>query len=321
MASQNIQSVRFNPTNYAINSPNYQFQENIYSIPQKNYRMTNGNQTGYYPSVNTVFTPNDPLIDTNNYTNQNNTLHNNLKPIIKQENIKEYIINIDSLDRNIKYYPDPFNFKLSTYNNISYNNKNNEKNVDTPFINKIFKNVKYIKVNNLIMPKFYNIIDKGNPNSPEYDSKYNPNSSDYDSTLIDRYEYNTNYYNNTLDRFIVLQLQNIPSVVTYHTHQETNSTGLIFYPKKIWDTFYLAEPIPKYNKIYWTNDSNLLNINDIKFNILDGSYNQLIFSNKDLSQMNNTHIQSPLNKNMQIHITLTIGVVENELSTDITFEQ
>lgn len=301
-----LQSVRFNPQNYTIGTPNGQFQENI--------------NTGYYPSVDSRFVPNAPLIEQTNFANQNNTLHNNLKSNLKQENIKEYIIGVDSLDRNIAYYPDPFNFKLSTHNNISMNN--NIKSMDTPFITKNFKNVKYIKLCNMIMPKFYDIVDKGNPDSPEYDSQYDPDSGDYDPTLIDRYEYNENYYNNTQDRFIRLQMQNIPSVVTYQTHQEINTTGTIFYPKKKYnDMFYVAEPIPKDSMIYWTNDSNLLNITDIKFNILNGSYEQLIFSNKDVKQTDKNNIQSPLNKNMQVYITLLIGIIENELSTNITFEQ
>lgn len=296
-------SVRFNPNRHSVETPNTQFKENI--------------NTEYVQSFNKQYLPNAPLIEQSNFNNLNNTLHNNLNSILKQENIKEYNINIDSVDRNILFYPDPFNFKLSTYNNlVDFNNTTQQ---DTPFINKILKNVKYIKVNSIIMPRLSDIIDKGDINSSEYNSVYDQNSMNYDSSLEDRYEYNDDYYNNTLERFIVLKINNIPNVITYNTHQELNSTSIILYPKKTHGMFYLAKPVQKNNNIFWTNDSTLIDINSLQFNILNGSYKQLIFSQKNVTKKDITDIRHPLNINMQVNINLVIGVMENELSTKISY--
>src|SRR5256885_725946 len=53
------------------------------------------------------------ILEKVNFTNPNTTLHNNLENNLLAENIIEYHINIDSDDRNIETYPNPFNYTVS----------------------------------------------------------------------------------------------------------------------------------------------------------------------------------------------------------------
>ena len=109
----------------------------------------------YYPnpplnnpnSFNYNFTPSAPLIDQQQTNNQHNTIHDNLKDNIKNETIKEYQITVDTIDRNIVMYPNPYSFKLTMGNNIE---------MYTPNLNRMFRNVKYLKIDSVIMPISYN---------------------------------------------------------------------------------------------------------------------------------------------------------------------
>ena len=129
-------------------------------------------------SFNDSFQPNSPIIEKLDYNNRAELLHNNIGPNVLDEHVIEYRIYIDSLDRDIKTYPDPFSFTVkfnapgpSVINTEVPDNKKNQSNqtkfVETrfegtpcPHINKEFRNVKYIKLENIILPQFRKIVLK-----------------------------------------------------------------------------------------------------------------------------------------------------------------
>lgn len=56
------------------------------------------------------FKPNQPIQQMLNTTNKHETLYDNLNENLLKESAKEYRLNIDSSDRNVVLYPDPFNY-------------------------------------------------------------------------------------------------------------------------------------------------------------------------------------------------------------------
>jgi hypothetical protein len=59
------------------------------------------------------FKSNKPIMFMPDTKNQHNTLYDNLNENLLKESIKEYRLNIDSIDRDIETYPDPFNYIVS----------------------------------------------------------------------------------------------------------------------------------------------------------------------------------------------------------------
>ena len=64
------------------------------------------------------------------------------------ERLTQYGINIDSSDRTIEAFPNPFQFNI-TFNGDRYTNQ--------PVIQKKFKDIKYIKLESITMPDKYSI--------------------------------------------------------------------------------------------------------------------------------------------------------------------
>lgn len=132
------------------------------------YMMQNmQNNTGNF---NNVFDQPSNIIGKTNFSNTSNTVHNNLHDNLLTEYISEYHINIDSDDRKIEAYPDPFNYTV-TFNSSgkmvysSIRRKNGDfsgfDNIElpetpAPVIMRPFKNVKFIKLDHVILSK-YNI--------------------------------------------------------------------------------------------------------------------------------------------------------------------
>ena len=101
------------------------FNRNTFPSNQRNWANSNGNPCGNFNQMTTNMqknmginkfpnshVPNQPIIETIDYTNYNELTHNNVAPDVLDEHIIEYRINIDSLDRDISVYPDPFSFKV-----------------------------------------------------------------------------------------------------------------------------------------------------------------------------------------------------------------
>ena len=108
------------------------------------------NEFGNY---NTVFKEQKSIIEPRTFINNSTTLDNNLENIIKSENIYEYKININTNDRDITVYPSIYNFKvlfgISTV---------------MPSINRIYKNIKYVVIESVILPRTMSIdISSGTP--------------------------------------------------------------------------------------------------------------------------------------------------------------
>lgn len=128
-------------------------------------------RTGTVGNFQTVFNPPIP-IQTNgydpkgyflnhNFTNKNDIVHNNLSSILLNEEIREYSVMIDSKDRNYQVYPDPFHYEVKFNPLPKTREKINGKIVTyeepAPTINDNFANVRYIKLEEAILPLYYKV--------------------------------------------------------------------------------------------------------------------------------------------------------------------
>ena len=209
------------------------------------------------------------LIEPTNNQNPNNKLYNNLKAIIKTENIKEYQITLDSVDRNITNYPDPFKINYSL---------------------RSFRNVKYIKIDSVILPKYYDVIDE----QTEDTSK-----------------------DTTKQRFILLKFNNI-DILNFGSNTN-NFNSILLYPYRQYNNFSLFRPVNMNTSILCNPTSSLTNLNNIEFTFYDGEYNQIKFSHKDINELDKTKLTCPLNVNKQVVINLRVGIMENNMNTEVNY--
>lgn len=156
-------NTRYNPSYYTSNNPNLNFQENTYQRKYNNF--------------NQAFKSNEPIIEKTNFNNLNNMIHNNMKDIILKQDIIEYNIDIDSITRNQNIYPNPFNYTVSfTTSSLTLKTKNHFMVFDnSPNISRTFKNVKYIRINCVNLPKCYDLSNS----SDYFNEGYNKDDINY----------------------------------------------------------------------------------------------------------------------------------------------
>ena len=279
-----------------------------------------------------AYAPRPVLIEPINYTNPNNLLHNNVAPTVLDEHIVEYKINIDSLDRDIAVFPDPFCFNVD-FNASASELERNERTVNgqymttttkykgspAPIISREFRNVKYVKLDSIVLPQYSNVIEVNNTWI-----------RDPDSYLVD-------------DRFVTLQIDQLNNndrvYSTYDSNCRLDENGNVILPPQPFGIIY---PDTKLGNIYYTgtpynanriyNNSALGNISRLDIKFFDGCGMPLKFDNlytaKELAAAeiaNNpipvTDIRHPLNKKHQLHMTLIIGVAESQINTNTKYEK
>jgi len=278
-----------------------------------------------FSSLGRAFEQNVPLIEKTDYTNKGMLLHNNVADVVLDENIVEYRLHIDSIDRDIEKYPDPFSFTVKfnpvvsgfVQEEVWANERDKSKGTkikeiklngpSRPFITKQFKNVKYFKLENIILPKHIGFTE----GMGEYDK---------DLCLLK-------------DRFLYLVIKEIdlPNVLstsdTANRIDEDGDKGVLptpfslLIPDKIFlNNFYSANPFYG-NKVY--KNSALGNITQLSFEFYDSfgakiKFNDLLYYDQ-CSCDNLCDIRHPLNQQNQIHMSFLVGVVENQINTNTNF--
>ena len=285
-------------------------------------------------NFNTVFNQ-SPNIQTNgydpkglfcnhNFMNRGDLLNNNLKSIILNEEIREYSVMIDSKDRNYQVYPDPFTYEVKFNPLPSSREKINGKIVvhqePAPTINDNFTNVRYIKLESVILP-FYNKIkmvedldDDGDPIGifPKVDT-YHPLTDDLYTVLSLGGEYSDPNYRSTND---VL----------------ADSFATIYYDSKISNTHFIGYT-GNGTKIFPLDQ--LAKIDKLKISFMDPYGEPLRCRHVDKRIQSNLictcddpegdddtdcfkhNIYHPLNPIFQHHLHFKIGVIEPRLNKKI----
>lgn len=272
-----------------------------------------------YNSFNTAYKSNEPLIDQQRYINKHTTLHDNLNNNLQNQEITEYILNLDSLNRNVALYPNPYKYSVlfnqnevirnlnnMTYSGRKYANDNDNIIIDKQYnippsipILKNFRNVKYINVNSVILPNCYNITETSNVKKPyEFDIE-------------------TNMVN---DRFCILKINTELDNNIYSNNVEISRKGIVLVKDKlIGNDFYKAISMSDDVNAYEYKKSALPTLKKIDIEFLNDYYQPINDTGINVNETNICNLNHPLNKYRQNIISLKVGVVENDLNTDVKY--
>jgi len=142
--------------NYSINPITFNSNSNNknYSNIDNNFISTCDNNNNIVSSYNN-FDNNNYSIRTpylnNNEFNKPNLIYNNISDKISVDILVEYVIMIESIDRDIEKFHNPFKYKI--YFNPVAQTKD-------AYIYRTFENVKYIKLETAILPRKYSYFRK-----------------------------------------------------------------------------------------------------------------------------------------------------------------
>jgi len=283
---------------------------NNYINPMNQFRSVSTNnqlmsQTGGgMNNFNNAYGKNPTLIEPIKYKNQGGMMHNNMGKEVLKEEVIEYAVHIDSLDRDTTIFKDPFSYIVSFNqpNKTIHKERRKDGTIDTyemtgapdPHINREFDNIKYIKLDKIMLPK-YNIIQE---NVGVYDT--------FDTTDT------TSIYH---DRFVMLKIKEIDNDGIYATNGTLESSfGLIFPGTAYGNNYFFGDPL---HSIKEFKPSALGKITRLSIEFCDSEGNPLKIVGKsggvtvsDPLDSAETDLRNPKNKLIQNHISLTIGVVE-----------
>jgi hypothetical protein len=242
------------------------------------------------------YTQNTPLIEKQDYRNQNNILHNNVGNSVLAENVIEYSIHMDSRDRDITLYPNQFKFS------VHFNDYNMQ-----PSIDKKFKNIKYIRLENIILPHVYYVDVSNISTNTTYTDASGNRFSDSDDYVM------------TNNKFLLLKIKELANDRVLSTNNIIRNDTIKLYYDVILNKFYDSWTTNQ-NTFVYTN-GNLNNITKLTFELFDPEGNQLFFIGDILNISDATILTCPLNKYTQMTITLIFGVVQNDMNTDPNYSQ
>ena len=287
--------------------------------------------------VNDNFKNITPLVNVPNFKYQNNTLDPNLNANLLSENLVQYRVSIDSSDRDINTYPDPFDYKVffgpitnsgglpiydinfeTEYETTIYKQNKNLITNDylfsipnyNPFILRDFKNVKTIRLDNVIMPRFNKFIINNDYDPLQNCHKHVKDDFDrfYDCVLSksryipDVFECSSLF----TDRFNQIEIIELQDYRNLATNPIGNKAYSIFTDKYISPLYFKA--IGFYDLKTWF-DNSLGNINELSFKFYD-SWNKPITLNKscimyEINYIKKIHLLNPNVKPFE-HLDFTI---------------
>ncbi len=300
--------------------------------------------------------------------NKHNTLYDNLNENLLKESLKEYRLNIDSIDRDMRIYPDPFNYIVSlgpiTNSGISDSNiiskssikqdlktelKNQRKkgqniqknyleqeekrfleitkyqepkqneiyvfdnpeaikeytlNLErsfNPYIIRDFKNINYIKLDCVVIPKYTSIcINENWDFCRKFQHKKNYIKDEYDRIkdyviLNDRYIPNEkNEYNPLGDRFVQIYIKELQSTRNFGTNPTTDKSFILIFDK-ILGALYLKLIPYSATKIY--KESLLGNLTKLSIQFYNSWGEPLKINTEcidyEINQISNTNLIEP----------------------------
>jgi len=287
------------------------------------YTGFNNFQTAYNSLPTIPFNGVQPksIFSNNGFINDGNLLHNDLYKNVLNEEIREYSVLIDSKDRNYQVYPDPFKYevKFNPLHSIKerINGKMVTNEVPNPIINESFKNVRYIKLEEIVFPYFYKIKSV---------------NEKMDGEIVQTWAVNTNIKttDNLYNVLVIDEFKDITSNCRSTNDVLSDSFAAIYFNTQINDTHYVATTSNGY-KVF--QQDQLYEIKNMHISFIDpyGSplrcdrLDPLIKSNMECKcdDYNNStcfrhNLRHPLNPIFQHHLHFKVGVVEPRLSK-VTF--
>lgn len=273
-------------------------------------------------NINRSFSHNQQLIEKTDFKNNGNLIHNNVAENILSERVTEYQINIDSNDRKITTYPNPFKFTVTfgglgahqLSNKINNKHENPDDNyfegTPGPIINKKFKNVKYVKIDYIMLPR----IIKLNSTCGKFEFEHHDGNSHYLSSY----------------GYLILKIKELSSGKILGTNNLLSDDSFILYPDKIMgNDFVMWSPSNGTRNFY---NSNLGNLERLSISIFTPSGKQIAFTDSNSKEIDfNLLFKQKKNRETMIcmnsienklkcYISIIIGVVENEINTLTKYE-
>ena len=230
------------------------------------YTVNTFNRNGFEgTNFNNAFKNQATLIPPRDTKNYGNTIINNIGENIVNEVIMEYTLHIDSCDRDINLFPNPYQFAVSIggagsstithANNSSINNINNSKNKNGflfntvsysgapgPRIDTQFRNVKYIKLKYITLPRIISYTYTSNININN--RVYTPYGlTEKGATILGNY------------RYLIMRIKEIANDNFYSTNADIKNNCFILYRDSnyydaINDLWIATQPI----KIFYDDD-------------------------------------------------------------------
>jgi hypothetical protein len=306
---------------------NYQQQINTF-IPNNGptaYNPMMGKQGNFHTAFNTLPTIQtngyDPkgIFDNHNFINKNNIRHNNLSNILLNEEIREYSVMIDSKDRNYQVYPDPFTYEVKFHPLPKTKEKINGKYVvyeePAPTINDNFTNVRYIKLEEVVLPYFTKVKTVQEKND--------------DDEIVDTWKVDTSQPL-TDDMYVVLSLGEYSDENYKSTNDVlSNSFAIIYFDSKLNNTHYFGCTA---NGVKIFPADQLAKIDKLKISFMDAYGQPITCKHVDKNIKSNMvctcedpngdedtdcfkhNLFHPLNPIFQHHLHFKVGVVEPRLS-------
>lgn len=285
------------------------------NIPYNGFQsITSGCNNFGANNFNKNFQNNCNLIGKTDYKNKNNTIHNNLADNLLTEQVVDYYINIDSLDRKILAYPSPFNFVVS-FGGVGQSVERDKKGNDivfeatpAPIIDRSFRNVKFIKLDYVILPRTLTVkFNNTTSNSTSGNNCVCLLSNDEENAL-------TKY------KFIMLRIKEIASDRILGTNSNISADTFILYPDKIMGRDHIMWLSTWSNRIYKT--SLLANIDRLTIELLDpeGNILQVYDTDGNIINLNSDKRIEQIKNQLQVNIAMIFGVLENDMATNPKFE-
>lgn len=97
--------------NFINNNNNYNPMSTFDRIENNSSNLENLRNFSQY-NINKNFEIHKPILDMPDLKNRHETLYDNLNDNLMKESVKEFRLNIDSIDRDVEIYPDPFNYVI-----------------------------------------------------------------------------------------------------------------------------------------------------------------------------------------------------------------
>lgn len=264
--------------------------------------LSNNNNNYSMYNYEKSFRPNKTLLDPIDTSNKGNLLHNNVDANVLYESSIEYRINVDSYDRNITNYPNPFDFVVKFTNGYIDDSAN---------IALTLNNIQYIRIETVILPMFVTVKCKNNKNCKLRNLNQDPNfcSNSCSNSCCNEF-HQKNLLN---ERFIIMEIQELENELpqTFSTADNREQYPRGAYCSIVPDTKMLgwySGICFNGNKFY--RKDNLQQLKRLTIRFYDSYGLPLIYDNltTDKKLLNDENYCHPKDKNIQVYITMAIGV-------------
>jgi hypothetical protein len=261
------------------------------------------NMKGSASNFNQTFQPNTTILERQDYTNTGNVIHNNLHHNLLNEHIIDYNLCIDTADSNKTHFPSPFYFQ------IYFGDNQNEMSITQKFTN-----VKYVKIDYVILPNT-SVVNISSDPDPVY--SISPTG-----------------INN--GKFIAIKLKELSNGRTLSTNPKlSNDCIILCFDRKIGTNRELWLPL---TPLFAFKNSDLANVKRLTVELVDDTGNLMFTTDQNgnrfdvyskLIELRSSKAPTDpilvafeeIYKVLQMSVGMTIGSVENELNTMTSYNQ